>query len=423
VNIKSFKNASLRFANVFLKGVFSLLVIKILSLEDVGQWSIINSEITFCYFLLGWEIWYYYNRNLTEAYQKKFKRKQLSILTNQFVSYIIIYSLIIPLIGIYLSVKYPNEWFLILIIIAIFQISNEISRVLIHIDEHTLSGIVVISVQSVWPIVVLLLWALNFKLNIVLILIVNCLISLVGLIYTLTIYNRIFQLNIKTIKLGFKLIEIKYIFRIFKVSTLILFNTQLGNLSIISGRLILENFSLAYVAIFSYYQYLSSLGLIFIDYLISRVYINKLLMPGEFTKKNINEFRKKVVVSSVIIFLLSVSFAYPIFQFFIKVDSLLTYYYLFILINFSYFLSNIAYFYTSLLYVKMKDKVLLLANFISVLPYVSVLCLVLIFQDHSLMIVSISLFVYMLFTLLIKRYFVKKMVYSCMEDVQKLVEI
>jgi O-antigen/teichoic acid export membrane protein len=416
MNIKSLKNASLRFVNVFLKGVFSLLVIKILSLEDVGQWSVINSEITFCYFLIGWEIWYYYNRNLTEAYQKKFKRKQLSILTNQFVSYIITYSLIIPLIGIYLFDKYPNEWFLILIIIAIFQISNEISRVLIHIDEHTLSGIVVISVQGVWPIVVLLLWALNFKLNITLILIVNCLISLVGLIYTLTIYNRIFKLNIKTIKLGFKLIEVKYIFEVFKVSTLILFNTQLGNLSIISGRLILENFSFSYVAIFSYYQYLSSLGLILIDYLISRVYINKLLMPGEFTKKNINEFRKKVVGSSVIIFLVSVSFAYPIFQFFIKVDSLLTYYYLFILINFSYFLSNIAYFYTSLLYVKMKDKVLLLANFISVLPYVSVLCLVLIFQDHSLLIVSISLFVYMLFTLLIKRYFVKKLVYSSMLD-------
>lgn len=407
-------NIFFRLLNLFLKFALTFAIAKIITTEELGIYGTILASTTLLVTILGWELWYFFNRELTLGYQNNIK-KTITILTDQFFGYILLYIFIVPLSYFYLLKNFEIYWMYIIVISISLHLSQEISRIYIHVNRHLIASATVLFVQSGWILVLLYYFYMSKELDLRSLLEINAQYASVFMLISIFIFMKIMQIKLKYIKFGIVNINFAKVIRTVLKSTKFLINVIFFLLGILIGRFVLESLDLLELTgVYSYYQNIASVSMVIVSFGLTSIIIPKLLQ----NKSNITEhnymlkpFFLKTVYFSFFTFIIMNFIAYMYVFYLLEKDIFCKYFYVFVIINFAYFLINLNSYYASILYVWKKDGEIIKSNLYSLLGTLPLFGFLHV-MNYSIELVSGIFVIWSLVNLLLKKTYTKKVLYD-----------
>lgn len=155
-------NLSIRGSVLLSKFIFSLVVLKVLSIESFGEYSLFLGIITYGGFLFSWD---YYQFTLREIVTITDITKRKRIIAEQFTFHIFTYFLICPFLLVFFVTDLLNfDRILVFYLILFFDnLSQEFFRVLIAMEKSRIANILLFIKTALWIVIFLLIYFLGFK--------------------------------------------------------------------------------------------------------------------------------------------------------------------------------------------------------------------------------------------------------------------
>ncbi|WP_335920965.1 hypothetical protein [Shewanella algae] len=307
LNIKNVKAYHfLRVFQVVIKFLPFFYLPNLLSFEDFASYSIINAIVTLSFFFLGLEIWYLYNRDISQEESSEGKGK---VFSQQFRCYLYSYFIFLPFILLYIEFLDFPDGLIIVGICCFSHICQENSRVLIHLKQLNCSAVISV-LQASWVVILPFGFILNLHDLLFLVFVFSLCSAVVSFIF---LYRLGVSLNFKEI---FCLDLKSFVSTLNKVKMLFL-GAVFIKLGLFFPRFILDNLgAVTILAVLSFYQSLSLIQEFFVYTLIQSKYVPILLSTNSEIEKD-NVRRKYFKYNSLaIVFLMitgcvgSILFAY-----------------------------------------------------------------------------------------------------------------
>lgn len=358
----------IRILNPLLKGLFAIVLLNLLSLEDIGTYGLINSSITILSYFLGLELWQVYNRISSKFYFDS-HIKFVENVIKQLFSYLLIYLVLLPIIFIYFFFNFNEVHPLVLGILIVSHLSLELSRILNFIDLQLQASIVIFLCQALWIIFILVLFFAKVEISLTLILTVNFTVSLV-----FTILAWVFFLHKNTFAEVLTNTEWK------EIITFELFANLKEAFSLFIGvvciyiSLYITRYYLEYrnesvkLGVFTYLQSIAGFVLLIVELGFS-LFITPYLL--RLTPKEIFTSKTKIIVQNITWSLTAFFIVYlsglMLFKLLTGNSIILDYKAAWFTLCLSYFLYSISTIFSLLLYSVRKDNYIVIANILSAL--------------------------------------------------------
>ncbi|HIF9279606.1 TPA: hypothetical protein ACX6QU_003495 [Photobacterium damselae] len=337
-------------------------------------------------FLIGYEVWYIYNRDIA-----KFSEPDIisGILNQQFSFYFLSYIVFIPIFYICIFTFDNNVIFICIFILVMTHLTQEFNRIFIIRKDHVTSSTVQL-IQASW----LLLMPIGYISNINKLLdamMVSLVFSFIFCLYSLKYKHR---LCLSTIfRINFKLEYFKpYIYNL----TLLVIVSMSGKILMYIPRIILENRNLVEQSgVLSYFQSIVTVVTFFFYYFVQSVYTSELLNLKDVKFNNSKKsFLKKTILLSVVMFILMSISGYVFFNYILHDAIYIDNYIIYIICLTSVIITNIGGYYSTLLYVTNNDREyrlsILYSMLLSFIPLIVLVCFI--GPDYILLALTIGWF-------------------------------
>lgn len=311
---ESLINLSLRGVTLVAKFLLSLLIVKELSVSDLGSFGIFQTTIIIMLYILGMDFYTFNTREIING------KRQLSFyITNQFAFHGFLYVIFIPLslfIFIYDIIDYKYLFYFYSILIF-EHLSQELYRIHVSLKRSNLATFTLFLRSGIWIYVLLLVWWYkNGSLDdVFLYWLIGALVSVIAGFITL-----------KT-QISFKSIDVSWILKGVRLSIPFFLGTVFYKIVEFSGRYFLDfYFDKTQVGIYTFFGGISNTIFVFVHSTVIIIMSPRLI---ESANKGINEFigaysnfKKSIITYCFVGAVLSSIVIYPVLLFIDKSELL-----------------------------------------------------------------------------------------------------
>ncbi len=350
-------NLLFRVLTVVSKFLLSLIIVKNLSVSELGVYGIFQTTVVLLVYLLGFDFYTFNAREITKSDSKPIA----FYLANQLVFHAMIYLVVLPLsLFLFLGNVVDSEYIFVFYLVLITEhFSQELYRILIVLKKATLASLTLFIRSGLWILVLYLIWyfgendkslALVFMLWFI-----GAFSSIIVIILKLDFSGK-FEIDWSWIKLGFK------------VSTPFFLATIFYKIIEFSGRYFLDFFwSKSEVGIFTFFTSVSNAMFVLVHstvIIVMSPYLLEAANRGHVEFEAVfSKYRKQVLTSTSAGLVLAAIFIFPVLKFMdsdVLTTNLFAYFLLLLAVTF-FCLSYIPHY---RLYAFKKDKYLLKAAII-----------------------------------------------------------
>lgn len=396
---KGIINIFLRGLTIGLKFLLSILLIKVIDIEEYGNFGLIQSTTILLTFVVGFDFYAFSSREILN----KESRNIGFYVTNQLAFYLIGYFLVIPALFIISKLNIINYEYIyyVLGIVITEHLSQEIYRVLILLKKTITATIVLFIRSGLWILMLFLFWkfgSTGITLNNVLTF------WLIGAI--LSILMGVKYLPIKKFeKLDFTWIKMGVI-----ISLPFLAGTLMYKIIEFSGRYFLEFYwGKEEVGIFTFFSSVANILFVFVQTIVIIELYPRLLeslMEGEsYFLQNLRKLESEVIKFTSIGIVLSLILIYPLVKF-LEEPLLISNLYSYIILLFSTALFCISFISHYALYTYHKDNQILFSTTVSFIA--NLFFSFLLIPKFGIMGASVSQLISYILMLVLKNYYWKK---------------
>ena len=291
-------NLLIRGSATIIKLAFTLFLGSVFTEIEFGLFSLIISSIYISLILIGFDIYLDANRKII---QKDNIQDQSYILNNQIASYLPFYILFSIIIFFIPERIIPKEFIFLFFTISILEhINSEIFRLLLALRKTITANLLFFIRNALWPLVILILYYLNYQLDIYTLLSYWIFASILALAIGLSFLGKIYEIN-------FSLIDKTTIFKSYKFAFVFFIGTVAYKIVEFSDRYFIDYYlNKESVGVYSLYsQFGSVLNTIIFTIVISIGYPKLLKAIYENNLKMIIKERNMMLTEIVIISLLT----------------------------------------------------------------------------------------------------------------------
>jgi len=291
-------NLLIRGSATIIKLAFTLFLGSVFTEIEFGLYSLIISSIYISLILIGFDIYLDANRKII---QKDNIQDQSYILNNQIASYLPFYILFSIIIFFIPERIIPKEFIFLFFTISILEhINSEIFRLLLALRKTITANLLFFIRNALWPLVILILYYLNYQLDIYTLLSYWIFASILALAIGLSFLGKIYEIN-------FSLIDKTTIFKSYKFAFVFFIGTVAYKIVEFSDRYFIDYYlNKESVGVYSLYsQFGSVLNTIIFTIVISIGYPKLLKAIYENNLKMIIKERNMMLTEIVIISLLT----------------------------------------------------------------------------------------------------------------------
>ena len=291
-------NLLIRGSATIIKLAFTLFLGSVFTEIEFGLYSLIISSIYISLILIGFDIYLDANRKII---QKDNIQDQSYILNNQIASYLPFYILFSIIIFFIPERIIPKEFIFLFFTISILEhINSEIFRLLLALRKTIIANLLFFIRNALWPLVILILYYLNYQLDIYTLLSYWIFASILALAIGLSFLGKIYEIN-------FSLIDKTTIFKSYKFAFVFFIGTVAYKIVEFSDRYFIDYYlNKESVGVYSLYsQFGSVLNTIIFTIVISIGYPKLLKAIYENNLKMIIKERNMMLTEIVIISLLT----------------------------------------------------------------------------------------------------------------------
>ena len=291
-------NLLIRGSATIIKLAFTLFLGSVFTEIEFGLYSLIISSIYISLILIGFDIYLDANRKII---QKDNIQDQSYILNNQIASYLPFYILFSIIIFFIPERIIPKEFIFLFFTISILEhINSEIFRLLLALRKTITANLLFFIRNALWPLVILILYYLNYQLDIYTLLSYWIFASILALAIGLSFLGKIYEIN-------FSLIDKTTIFKSYKFAFVFFIGTVAYKIVEFSDRYFIDYYlNKESVGVYSLYsQFGSVLNTIIFTIVISIGYPKLLKAIYENNLKKIIKERNMMLTEIIIISLLT----------------------------------------------------------------------------------------------------------------------
>ena len=291
-------NLLIRGSATIIKLAFTLFLGSVFTEIEFGLYSLIISSIYISLILIGFDIYLDANRKII---QKDNIQDQSYILNNQIASYLPFYILFSIIIFFIPERIIPKEFIFLFFTISILEhINSEIFRLLLALRKTITANLLFFIRNALWPLVILILYYLNYQLDIYTLLSYWIFASILALAIGLSFLGKIYEIN-------FSLIDKTTIFKSYKFAFVFFIGTVAYKIVEFSDRYFIDYYlNKESVGVYSLYsQFGSVLNTIIFTIVISIGYPKLLKAIYENNLKMIIKERNMMLTEIIIISLLT----------------------------------------------------------------------------------------------------------------------
>ena len=153
-------NLSYRVLTIVFKFLLSIIIVKNLSVHDLGVYGIFQTTITLLIYILGFD---FYTFNTREILREE---KNISfLLLNQVAFHAIVYILILPLILLLFSYNVISTEYIVYfyVILVVEHTSQEIYRILITLKRSVIASLSLFLRSGIWIFILYVAWTYNLS--------------------------------------------------------------------------------------------------------------------------------------------------------------------------------------------------------------------------------------------------------------------
>ncbi|MFX0556026.1 oligosaccharide flippase family protein [Maribacter sp. CXY002] len=302
----SILNLCLRGLTILCKFLLSILIVKKLSVNDLGVFGIFQTTITLVIYILGFDFYTYNARELI-----KNERGSINYyIGNQAVFHLLVYLIVLPL-SFFLFLKniINIEYVLYFYIILVFEhISQEIYRMLIAIKKSVIASLTLFLRSGLWVLMLFMFWELIYGK------------AEISLVFSLWIVGVIISIIVGVVFLKFKprfKVDLYWIGKGIKMSLPFLIATIFYKIIEFSGRYFLDFYwTKEEVGIFTFYSGISNAMFVFVQSMVIVVMSPYLIESSNIGKeeffKVFKKYKKQIITTTIIGFLLACICIYPL---------------------------------------------------------------------------------------------------------------
>ena len=344
-------NLLIRGSATIIKLAFTLFLGSVFTEIEFGLYSLIISSIYISLILIGFDIYLDANRRII---QKDNIQDQSYILNNQIASYLPFYILFSIIIFFIPERIIPKEFIFLFFTISILEhINSEIFRLLLALRKTITANLLFFIRNALWPLVILILYYLNYQLDIYTLLSYWIFASILALAIGLSFLGKIYEIN-------FSLIDKTTIFKSYKFAFVFFIGTVAYKIVEFSDRYFIDYYlNKESVGVYSLYsQFGSVLNTIIFTIVISIGYPKLLKAIYENNLKMIIKERNMMLTEIVIISLLTLIGGYCFLNTLLDIINKPLYHeynFLFYLVIISNIIFNISYVYHFMMIGFQKD--------------------------------------------------------------------
>ena len=344
-------NLLIRGSATIIKLAFTLFLGSVFTEIEFGLYSLIVSSIYISLILIGFDIYLDANRKII---QKDNIQDQSYILNNQIASYLPFYILFSIIIFFIPERIIPREFIFLFFTISILEhINSEIFRLLLALRKTIIANLLFFIRNALWPIVILILYYLNYQLDIYALLSYWIFASILALIIGLSFLGKIYKIN-------FSLIDKTSILKSYKFAFVFFIGTVAYKIVEFSDRYFIDYYlNKESVGVYSLYsQFGSVLNTIIFTIVISIGYPKLLKAIYEKNLKMIIKERNMMLTEIVVISLLTLIGGYFFLNILLDIINKPLYHdynFLFYLVIISNIIFNISYVYHFMMIGFQKD--------------------------------------------------------------------
>ena len=291
-------NLLIRGSATIIKLAFTLFLGSVFTEIEFGLYSLIISSIYISLILIGFDIYLDANRKII---QKDNIQDQSYILNNQIASYLPFYILFSIIIFFIPERIIPKEFIFLFFTISILEhINSEIFRLLLALRKTITANLLFFIRNALWPLVILILYYLNYQLDIYTLLSYWIFASILALAIGLSFLGKMYEIN-------FSLIDKTTIFKSYKFAFVFFIGTVAYKIVEFSDRYFIDYYlNKESVGVYSLYsQFGSVLNTIIFTIVISIGYPKLLKAIYENNLKMIIKERNMMLTEIVVISLLT----------------------------------------------------------------------------------------------------------------------
>lgn len=371
-----------------------------LNISDIGVYGTIMAYVYMFIFLIGYEVWYIYNRDIAKVCEPEDINM---ILNKQFSFYLVSYIIFIP---IFYFCIFTLDKKLVLIAICILimtHLNQEFNRIFIIRKDHITSSTIQL-IQASWLLVMPFGYINNVN-QLFYYMMVSLLISFFYCLVLLKVKHKVSLSNV------FKFnVKIEYYKSHLYNLTLLVIVSISGKVLMYIPRIILENRDLIEQSgILSYFQSIVTVVTFFFYYFVQSIYTPELLNSKRTNFHILRDvfFKRTISLSFILFFLMAIS-GYVFFNYILDNSVYSDNYIIYIICLVAVIITNIGGYYSTLLYVTNNDREYRLSIFYSMLLsfFPLIIIVSIINPDYILLTLSIGWLVQAVFYLIFNKGYV-----------------
>lgn len=305
----SILNLCYRGLTIIAKFLLSIIIVKELSVTELGVYGIFQTTITLLIYLLGADFYTYNARELIKNDQKSLDY----YIGNQLVFHGLIYIIVLPLslLIFFYNVIDTNYIIYFYSILVLEHISQEIYRILIVLKKSVISSLTLFLRAGLWIMVLCLFWQMGWgKTEIEYIFkfwIIGSMLSVIIGVWHLN-FKPVFKIDFKWIKTGVRM------------ATPFLIATVFYKVIEFSGRYFIDFYwTKAEVGIFTFFSGISNAMFVFVQSMVIIVMSPYLIESSNKGKSEFNkvfrDYKKRIITTTIIGFVLACICIYPLLLF------------------------------------------------------------------------------------------------------------
>lgn len=366
-------NIGLRGFILGLKFLFTLILVKIISIEAYGEYSLFMASVSLGGFLFSWDFYMFTTREIASSFDDN---KVEEIIINQFKFHFITFLIVAPFFLILFYIDTLNFQYLSLFYLVLFfdNIAQELFRLLIAVGKSIKANIV-FALKSV-PFVIIILvawqfkmeWILNLKVIFFLTFLSTLIATLTGFIYLELNLTKLFTTNLNS----------EILIKGFTVAITFFIATISFKLIEFSGRYVLDFlYGRFETGIYSFFFALANIVFIITQAGVFHVYGPKLIRSYTLSLKNgDDEFKDLFKSFSILVIILTISLSFviyflsPIFLNYLDKPELIENLDVLTILLIGIVLFSLSFIPHYFMYVNQKDKLLLFSMVSALIVYI-----------------------------------------------------
>ncbi|WP_164732247.1 polysaccharide biosynthesis C-terminal domain-containing protein [Flagellimonas oceanensis] len=298
-------NLGLRALAIGAKFLLSILIVKKLTVADLGVYGILQTTITLLIYILGFDFYTYNAREIL----KKDQKSLASCIINQLAFHGLVYLIVIPIsFFLFMYGVIETKYMLLFYLLLVSEhLSQELYRLLIVLKRSVIASLILFIRSGVWIFLLALIWFLE---------------SQTSSIYQVLIYwlagawLSVFVGIRMILPLHSSKIDFNWIKKGIIISLPFFVGTIFYKIMEFSGRYFLDYYGTKEdVGVFTFFSSLSNTIFVFVQATVIMVYSPYLIehaqLNSEDFKKYFSKFKKKTLINTLLGSFLGAAFIYP----------------------------------------------------------------------------------------------------------------